>query len=181
MAYKFSEIKDLIARNCRVNICMVKDQVYENYLLKSDIPDGMYDNYYIYGIGIIESEFPMDVYADPKKADLKMDFQHIDFKPAIEIVLSEKPRSDSSSFERTDISKIIFKDLKPYLDKFRNITITRRGIWENDFYEIKSDITTNEYENAVVYGIGMEVDNSDFQVDNRNISPQKERLVIVLA
>ena len=49
---------------------LILDKLYattisDNYTLVSDILVGKYDNLYIYGIGMIDVEFPMDVYTKP--------------------------------------------------------------------------------------------------------------------
>ena len=38
---------------------------YDNYTLVSDIPEGKYDDFYVYGVGMIDVEFPLDAYDDP--------------------------------------------------------------------------------------------------------------------
>lgn len=35
---------------------------YDNYTLVSDIPEGKYDDFYVYGVGMIDVEFPLDAY-----------------------------------------------------------------------------------------------------------------------
>ena len=35
---------------------------YDNYTLVSDITEGKYDDFYVYGVGMIDVEFPLDAY-----------------------------------------------------------------------------------------------------------------------
>ena len=56
MAIKFKELKQYISRVVRISVCY-RDGHYDNYSLISDIPDGRYDDFYIYGIGMVDGEF----------------------------------------------------------------------------------------------------------------------------
>lgn len=171
MSLRFKDIRNLIARNCRVSICMSKDFSYENYLLISDIPDNRYDDLHIYGIGLIETEFSFDVYADPRKTDVRIDRHNIDFQPAIEIVLDDHPRSFGN---RNDESRITCRDIRPYLDRTRSIEIMHKDDWNGNEYESIRDVT-DTYDSDVVYGIGMKTtaEKSTFKGFNH-------KLVIVL-
>ncbi len=64
MAIKFKEIRRFLARNTRLSICFLDGQ-YHNYLLVSDIPASEYDELYVYGIGITDVEFSLDIYSEP--------------------------------------------------------------------------------------------------------------------
>lgn len=150
MSLQFKDIRNLIARNCRVSICMYKDLSYENYLMISDVPDNRYDELSIYGIGIIDTEFSFDVYADPKKTDARIDWHNIDFQPAIEIVLDDQPRSFAN---RNDESRITFRDIRPYLARLRNIETMYKDDWNGNAYESIREVP-DIYDSDVVYGIG---------------------------
>ena len=56
---KFKEIKKYISAIDRVSICMYETLRYENYRFIRRVPD-KYDEYYVYGIGLIESEFEIE-------------------------------------------------------------------------------------------------------------------------
>ena len=62
-----------------VSICFYETSAYENYDLIRDVP-AEYDSLFIYGVGLIESEFG--------------DLRDWKFKKCIEIVLSKEPRAD---------------------------------------------------------------------------------------
>lgn len=53
---KFKELRKYISRIDKVSICMLETSAYENYLLLKDVPDS-YDDFFVYGIGMIQSEF----------------------------------------------------------------------------------------------------------------------------
>ena len=63
MAIKFKEIRKFLARNTRLSICF-EDGDYHNYLLISDIPSLEYDELYVYGVGMTDVEFSLDIYSD---------------------------------------------------------------------------------------------------------------------
>ncbi len=67
---QFKEIRTYCSVIDPVSICMIETLLYENYETILDVPE-TYDNKYLYGFGIIESEF-----------------DHT-FKKCIEIMLSE--------------------------------------------------------------------------------------------
>jgi len=71
----FGEIRKYCSRLDRVSICMQETLSYENYEWIQDVPKE-YDNKYLYGFGVIDSEFDNT------------------FKKCMEIMLSEKPRRD---------------------------------------------------------------------------------------
>lgn len=167
MSLQFKDIRNLIARNCRVSICMYKDLSYENYLLISDVPDNRYDDLYIYGIGLIETEFSFDVYADPKKTDVQFDCHNIDFQPAIEIVLDDQLCSLEN---RSGGSPVTFKDIRPYLDRLRNIETMYKDDWNGNEYESIREVP-DIYDSDGVYGIGMETtaEKSTFKAFNHKL------------
>lgn len=151
MAIQFEEIKKYIARNIRISICF-PDGHYYNYLMISDIQELKYDTFYVYGIGMIDVEFSMDVYSKAQKSDgIVMSSKDDTLCSAIEIVLQKAPRE----IERSISKNILFKDLKPYLQMGRYFSIVNRKDWSNELYEYKCDIP-DRYNNMYVYGIGME-------------------------
>ena len=146
MAILFKEIKKYIARNVRLSINH-EDGYYENYLFMADIPEQKYDHLYVYGIGMIDVEFPKDVYAAPvQSGEAVITSKDITLKPAIEIVLSEKPRTIQRS---TDEVLLLFRDLKPYLQNGRNFAVVKREDWSSEIYEFRRDIP-EKYDNMHV-------------------------------
>ena len=81
----------------------------------------------------------------------------------VEIVLYQKPRDIARSTE----GKLLFRDLKPYLQIFGYFSVVDRDNWSGEMYKYRDDIPEE-------YGIGME-DNPD-----ADTLPPK-RLVIVLS
>lgn len=78
----------------------------------ADIPEQKYDHLYVHGIGMIDVEFPKDVYAAPvQSGETVIKSKDFTLKPAIEIVLNEKPRT----IQRSNDKELLFRDLKPYL------------------------------------------------------------------
>ena len=112
MAIKFKEIRRFLARNTRLSICF-EDGDYHNYLLISDIPSLEYDELYVYGVGMIVVEFSKDIYSEPEEpnGEVSISMSNLTIQPALEIVLSDKPRD----IERNICDNLTFKDLKPYL------------------------------------------------------------------
>ena len=99
MAIKFKEIKNYIARNVRMSICF-EDGYYHNYLMKSDIPKGKYDNLYVYGVGMIDVEFSNDVYLASSQLEESVWTKDISIEPAIEIVVTKVPRNIERSTDK---------------------------------------------------------------------------------
>ena len=61
----------------------------------SDIPDQKYDSLYVYGVGMVDVEFSMDVYSNPQEPDgVVMPSKDDTLEPAIEIVLHEESREN---------------------------------------------------------------------------------------
>lgn len=148
MAIKFGELRKYISRVVRLSICF-EDGHYDNYHLIADIPEGKYDDMYVYGIGMIDVEFPMDVYAKPVKETLKNKDYFLGH--ALEIVLYDIDRG----IERKDEKALRFGDIRNYLQIGRNFSIMIKGEWEEDCYEWRQDIST-DYDDMYVYGIGIE-------------------------
>ncbi|MBR5486274.1 MAG: hypothetical protein IKV41_07175 [Oscillospiraceae bacterium] len=53
---KFKDIRGYLSRIDRVSICCKEDLSYENFMRIGDVPD-KYNEKYLYGFGVIESEF----------------------------------------------------------------------------------------------------------------------------
>lgn len=183
MAIQFKEIRQYLARNARLSICF-EDGYYHDYIMISDIPPEKYKDLYVYGIGIVNVEFPMDIYTSPKDLDgVIISSKDYTMEPAIEIVLHEAPRD----IERKAEDVLLFKDIKPYLQIGRNFTIVKREDWSYKLYEYRNDIP-GDYDDMFVYGIGME---DNFDESDKNIiealekrkfdSYLNKRMVIVLS
>lgn len=183
MAIQFKEIRQYLARNVRLSICF-EDGHYHDYLMISDIPVEKYKDLYVYGVGMIDVEFPKDIYTSPKNLDGVIISTNDDtIEPAIEIVLHETPRET----ERKSEDVLLFKDIKPYLQIGRNFAVVNREDWSYRLYEYRSDIPDN-YGDMFVYGIGMEdnFDESDKNIakvlEKRNYdSYLNKRMVVVLS
>jgi len=177
MAIRFGEIKEYLARNVRLSVHK-KDDHYDDYLMVSDIPECKYDDYFVYGVGMIDVEFSQDEYAEPEGMDFIM--KDMDLKPAIEIVIQKEPRE----IERKEEGCLKYRDLKPYLQTGRNFTVYKRENWNKEEYEYKSDIP-EKYDDKYVYGIGMENNYSEDDVVDRieikHDTVSKKRMVIVLS
>lgn len=178
MAIQFKEIKKYIARNVRLSINH-ENGYYENYLFMADIPEQKYDHLYAHGIGMIDVEFPKDVYAAPvQSGETVIKSKDFTLKPAIEIVLNEKPRT----IQRSNDKELLFRDLKPYLQIGKNFAVVKREDWSSEIYEFRRDIP-EKYDNMHVYGIGMEdhpwVEEYWRVVDYETM--HKKRMVIVLS
>ena len=151
MAIKFKDIRRFLARNIRLSICFLDGQ-YHNYLLVSDISASEYDELYVYGIGMTDVE-------------VSISMSNLTIQPALEIVLSDKPRN----IERNICDNLTFKDLKPYLQVIGEFNIVNKLDWSDESYKCRENIP-EKYDNMYVYGIGME-----------RISDHKKRMVLVLS
>lgn len=153
MAIKFGELRRYLSRVARLSICFA-DGHYDNYTMLFDIPEGKYDELYVLGIGMIDVEFPLDVYGEPKEFPKTIPLKGgYFFGCALEIVLAEEAREIS----RTTKKDLLFGDLRGYLQCGRNFTIVTREDWEGEKYEWRDEIP-EEYNDMYVYGIGMEDD-----------------------
>lgn len=85
---RFKELRKYISRIDKVSICMFETSTYENYLFFKDVPD-IYDNLFVYGIGMIQSEF-----YEVKEGSYSINYKegNLAFVPCIEIVLSKEDR-----------------------------------------------------------------------------------------
>ena len=152
MAIKFGELRKFISRVEKLSICF-EDGHYDNYLLLSDVPDGKYDELYIFGIGMVDVEFPVDVYSEPKELPQQMSIKDIDLGCGLEIVVHEEPRD----IKRESEKELTFGDLRNYLQIGKNFSIVTKEDWSEECYEWRRDIP-EKYDSMYIYGIGM-VDN----------------------
>ena len=86
----FRTLRKYISRIDRLSICRKETLEYENYIFLKDVPD-IYDDLYVYGIGMIESEFyevQENIYATTG------DREHMVLLPCIEIMLSKEPKKN---------------------------------------------------------------------------------------
>ena len=181
MAIQFKEIRQYLARNARLSICF-EDGYYHDYLMISDIPAEKYKDLYVYGVGMADVEFSMDIYASPKDVDgVTISTRDYTIEPAIEIVLHEVPRN----IDRKEEDVLLFKDIKPYLQIGRNFAVVNREDWSYKLYEYRNDIP-GDYDDMFVYGIGME-DNFEDKNVIKELEKRKynsylnKRMVIVLS
>ena len=85
----FGELRNYLSRIDRLSICMLETLKYDNYIFLKDVPDS-YDDYYVYGIGMIDSEFyKIDKYTYAASGDRK----DLTLVNCIEVMLSEEPKS----------------------------------------------------------------------------------------
>lgn len=80
------------------------------------------------------------------------------------------------------IGVLLFRDLKPYLQIFGNISVVSREDWSFKTYEYRDDIP-GEYDGNYVYGVGME-DNPDVKASLKKLEYDtclKKRMVVVLS
>lgn len=152
MAIRFKELKNYIARDVKLSICF-RNGRYENYLLISDIPEGRYDELYVYGIGMVDVEFPMDVYKRPFiDFPEKLSCNHGYYIGCgLEIVLQDEPRD----IPRQKENVLNFCDLRGYLQIGMNFSVVMREDWSAEQYMWKKDIP-ELYNDLYLYGIGVE-------------------------
>lgn len=90
---KFKELKKYISKLDRLSICRKETMQYENYRYLRMVPD-KYDEFYVYGIGMIDSEFPVE--GEPNVFEVEGNENgngNGEFMGrCIEIMLSETPR-----------------------------------------------------------------------------------------
>ncbi len=80
MTIRFGDLRRFCDRTNRISICMAKTLEYENYESIDRVP-ARYDGLYLYGFGVIESEFSEA--GGPA------------YRRCMEIMLSEEPREDA--------------------------------------------------------------------------------------
>ena len=179
MVIKFKEIRRFLARNTRLSICFLGGH-YHNYLLVSDIPSSEYDEFYVYGVGMTDVEFSLDIYSEPDEinGEVNISGRNFTIQPAIEIVLSDRPRD----IERNICDNLTFKDLKPYLQVVGEFNIVNKLGWSDEPYKYREKIP-EKYDNMYVYGIGME-DNPSLEetyTELKHDTHLKKRMVLVLS
>lgn len=83
---KFKELRTLLSIADRISVCYKETLQYENFITVKDVPDH-YNDLYVCGIGIIESEF----YRINECEYSTSGNQHnLVFLPCLEIILTEK-------------------------------------------------------------------------------------------
>ena len=95
---KFREAREYISRIDRVSICMLETLCYENYRYIDKVPE-KYNDYYVYGIGMIESEFEIAEALEREVKGNKINDKYF-LAQCIEIMLSEKSKSEKYREER---------------------------------------------------------------------------------
>ena len=135
MAIKFKEIRRFLARNIRLSICFLDGQ-YHNYLLVSDTLASEYDEFYVYGVGMTDVEFSLDIYSEPDEinGEVNISGRNFTIQPAIEIVLSDRPRDiernicDNLSAEKT-FQKNMTTCMCMALEWRESLTIRKEWCW----------------------------------------------------
>lgn len=146
----------------------------------SDILASEYDELYVYGIGMTDVEFSKDIYSEPEEpnGEVSISMSNLTIQPAIEIVLSDKPRN----IERNICDNLTFKDLKQYLQVIDEFNIVNKLDWSDESYKYREK-KSERYDSMYVYGIGME-DNPDLEETYRELKHDtylKKRMVLVLS
>ena len=180
MSIIFKELKPYIARTVRISICFENGN-YENYTMISDIPDGRYDDLYVFGVGMVDVEFPNDVYKRPSitltdSITLKTGYF---LGCGLEIVLHEKPRDILRQHEQF----LLFRDLREYLQIGRHFSVVMKEDWSYEYYEWRHNIP-EENNDLYVYGIGIEdlpYKLKDLRYSELTDTALMKQMVIVLA
>ena len=146
----------------------------------SDIPSSEYDEFYVYGVGMTDVEFSLDIYSEPDEinGEVNISGRNFTIQPVIEIVLSDRPRD----IERNICDNLTFKDLKPYLQVVGEFNIVNKLGWSDEPYKYREKIP-EKYDNMYVYGIGME-DNPGLEetyTELKHYTHLKKRMVLVLS
>ena len=87
----FKELRKYISKINRISICKKEDLSYDNYRFMKDVPVS-YDDYYVYGIGMIESEFPSAWIYNPGEFRNKEPGKETVMASCLEIMVSETPK-----------------------------------------------------------------------------------------
>lgn len=86
---KFGELRKYLSIIDRFSICDKETLNYENFIWLGNVPE-RYDEMYVYGIGMIDSEF----YRVEKNIyDVKGNREDLALLPCIEVMLSKFPKS----------------------------------------------------------------------------------------
>ncbi len=87
-ALTFKELRKYLSIIDRLSICRKETGEYHNYLFLEDVPES-YDELYVYGIGMIQSEFyksaPHIYKTEGTRDELVLDY-------CIEVMLSDQPK-----------------------------------------------------------------------------------------
>lgn len=180
MAITFKELKSYISRTVRISICF-KDGHYDNYTMISDIPDGRYDDLYVFGVGMVDVEFQKDVYKRPSvtlEESIPLNTGYY-LGCGFEIVLQEEPRN----IPRQDWQVLRFRDLRGYLQIGKYFSIVMKEDWSSRYYEWRSDIP-EEDDDLYIYGVGIEdlpYELKDLRYADLTDTALMKQMVIVLA
>ena len=91
---RFGDFRLFVSRIDPISICSYKTKEYENYATIGEVPD-TYNELYVYGVGMIESEFNEKDVLDPYLKHQAMRIgKTMLIARCIESVLSEKPRRE---------------------------------------------------------------------------------------
>lgn len=95
MNLKFGELRKYISRTDRVSICMHENNSlpYKNYRFIKDVPDH-YDDYYVFGVGLIDSEFRLDEFSPEFHVEKRRVNEGYYLAKCIEIMLKDTPRDE---------------------------------------------------------------------------------------
>ena len=93
---KFGEFRKYVSVIDRISICIRETQQYKNYRFIRDVPASC-DSLFVYGVGMIESEFPVTEDTPESQIDGKRTDNNHFFAHCIEIVLAERPRDEFSA------------------------------------------------------------------------------------
>ena len=86
----FKELRKYLSVIDRLSICNKETMQYKNYMFLEEVPTD-YDEMYVYGVGMINSEF-FKAGEYQYKAD--GDRENLVLLPCIEVMLSGTPRTD---------------------------------------------------------------------------------------
>ena len=93
MKMKFKDLKPYISVLDRLSICSRETLMYQNYHCMEEVPD-TYDELYVYGIGMIDSEFLIEGDLRPLEIKDREISKKRFLGKCIEIMVSEKPRNE---------------------------------------------------------------------------------------
>jgi hypothetical protein len=107
----FRTLRKYISQIDRLSICRKETLEYTNYIFLKEVPD-IYDDLFVYGIGMIESEFyevHKNIYAATG------DRENMVMLPCIEIMLSKEPKMNYNEGDYYDpkfdtIEEMVWED-----------------------------------------------------------------------
>lgn len=88
---KFKELRNYVSKIDRLSICRKEDLSYDNYRFMKDVP-ASYDEYYVYGIGMVESEFPAEWIYDPEEFESGKPNKDLIMASCLEVMVSAAPK-----------------------------------------------------------------------------------------